>query len=387
MIASARTAVLCVLFLSACSDPVESDSAARAAAASGKTSSSSDPGFGDRGSADAGSGGPVGESNNSDAGRAGSGGARSAADAGGSDSGPSAVSSTAGTGASAGSAGQIAFHEPTATKFVIRNDGDAALLLGSNCWGKWLDVSALGESFSIDEPCSCECGGTASIDCMCGFICRYTEKVLVPGESVTHSWDGHALDVTDPPTCHTKRVPEPGSELAARGCWNVYENQNLCDSVAFTYGSDTEVTLSAKATAPAPTRSRATLTNGTETPIQVVKERCGAPGWFELDMGEEFSLPGPCTCPCDDEFKASACPSCGACTNDVLQTLQPGASISFDWDGEFVHRYASGCSQRYAFPTGMQIVSKFCWTKPGDSEPTCHGGLSTVAQNVSFSAY
>jgi hypothetical protein len=275
-----------------------------------------------------------------------------------------------GSDAEDGGAGQISMGEPIETTFVIRNDGEAALLLGSNCGDNWLTLSEQGQPVAHDSTCSCECGAVSNA-CQCGFICRYTEEVIVPGKSATRTWDGNALDFPANDTCYVKRVPESGSQFEARGCWNVYDDKESCSAVPFAYGSDTSVAISAKADPPAATLSRIMLTNATEGPIQVVKAHCGLPGWFELDMGMQLSIHDTCACPCEDGFKPGACPTCGACAEDEIETLAPGESIWSDWDGQFSYQYESGCSKRYAMPKDTNVMVRLCWTKSGETAPTC----------------
>jgi hypothetical protein len=273
-----------------------------------------------------------------------------------------------------GGAGVSGIPEPTATMFEIRNEGEAALLLGSNCGASWLGLTDGAKQLGIGSSCACACDDLSA--CRCPAICVNTQELLVPGTSASRTWEGVAFDFSGDPSCYERHVPQPGDSLTARGCWNTAESGETegCSAVDFVYGEDSVVTIPAKGEAPASSLTRLVLTNTTSGPIEVVTDSCGLQGWFALDMGPEIALSTFCPCECSSELKPNQCPTCGGCTEDVIQTLSPGEDVSFEWDGRFDYRYGSGCTQRYGMPAGTQVKGKFCWRKPAESAQTCVTG-------------
>jgi hypothetical protein len=300
-------------------------------------------------------------------------------------------SNAAGRAATAGessSAGRSANEEPIATKFVVRNDGDDALMLGSNCGVVWPALFEGDNQLGLVNSCSCPCEDRSV--CGCPAVCLNTQELVVPGKSVTRTWDGTALDYSTDMTrsCFVERVPPTGTKLEVRACWNYGETgmPQACSAEWFAYGRDTEVTLSAKPAAATGKTTTVGLTNASGDTIYVVKERCGSQDWFRLDMGKEISVNTFCPCSCDASFHATSCPACGACAPDVFEAVAPGATIQFEWDSRFWYRYDSLCAKPYNMPRGSQVKVQLCWSKTPGGEPICQPTVVDIGARTVLSA-
>ena len=250
---------------------------------------------------------------------------------------------------------------------TVRNDGEVPVVLGNNCGGRWMSLEQAGKPMRWDRTCQCECGSTA---CGCPAACFNTQKLLLPGQSEQLEWDGTYLSYDDP-SCYKPAVPKTGSTLTARICWNPTNDNptGTCGSREFRYGTDQKLELAIKAV-PEPRReTKIVLENHTGGPIEVLKI-CGAPSWFELDMGKEITLNSLCVCDCSSSFMPSTCPNCGACSPDVPQTIADGASVSQIWDGRFSFN-RPGCSSRYDMPASLDVLAKVCWRKQGSTQQVC----------------
>jgi hypothetical protein len=279
---------------------------------------------------------------------------------------------TAGTGvADAGSldgGGNVA----SPTTFVLENQGVAPILVGNQCGGLWLSLSRGDESLLVDRSCECDC--RMPDFCGCPAICRITEQLLVPGQRTEEGWDGVAAAIAPGKSCYTASVPPTGKTLGAEACWNVDDQSGArnCVSETFLYGIDTEVTLAAKPAAIDPVTTAIELKNETGGPIEIVVNRCGSQGWFNIARGAEpLSTSTFCPCACDDEFELSECPACGACAPDVIQTLEPGETQALTWDGKFWYTYPSSCQRRYDMPPIVMVEAKACWSAQGESAQRC----------------
>lgn len=279
---------------------------------------------------------------------------------------------------------------PSPTQITLENVGPAPILLGSDCGGLWLELSSQNKSIDYNRYCKCPCEDRSV--CGCPAICINTQTVLVPGESSKFAWDGIALDSTTTPGCYVQDVPQFGSPLTARACWNApvgMKSPDHCSETSFAYGQRLDVTLTASAPAPAARSITLKLINGSTGPIDIVRKTCGVQGWFELDMGPHFALNQFCPCSCDANFQRASCPACGACAEDEHVTLAAGASESMLWDGAFFYTYASSCAQRYDFPDGTQVTGKLCYRKSGEMVTTCTPTSFTIGQQsiVELQAY
>lgn len=300
---------------------------------------------------------------------------------GGTQAGGGGRASVAGEASAAGRGGD---ESPTETTFVVRNDGEDALMLGSTCGALWPSLFEGDNQLGLVDSCSCPCEDTSV--CGCPAICLNTQELVVPGKSVSKTWAGTALDYSKDQTrsCYVKRVPASGTKLEARACWN-YGNRGMpetCSAEWFAYGRDTKVAISAK---PALASSKPTtvgIKNASVAPIYVVKSRCGAQDWFRLDMGKEISVNTFCSCDCDENFKRTSCPVCGQCAPDVIETIAPGAMITFEWDNRFWYNYDSGCSNQYNMPAESQLTVQLCWSREADhGDSICQGTIVNVGES------
>jgi hypothetical protein len=176
------------------------------------------------------------------------------------------------------------------------------------------------------------------------------------------------------PNCYVERVPATDSELTVKGCWNVVQgvvDPDQCTEKPFKYGQETTVTLSARGPAAQPQKTTLELRNETSESIEIVKDHCGIPQWFDLDMGENITTQVFCSGGCDEQYKPKPDPACGGCADDVIQTLAPGQAASVVWDARFFYQYPSGCQAGYVMPSGTQARAKLCWRKPGDAALRC----------------
>jgi hypothetical protein len=275
-------------------------------------------------------------------------------------------------GRDANAAGRKALAMPSQTQIAVRNQGAAPILLGTACGGLWLEL--FNQNMPIDYNRYCKCPCEDRNVCGCPAVCINTQTVLVPGESSELIWDGIALDSNTNPGCYLQSVPELGTGLTAKACWNAPEGTKTpdhCSEASFAYGKDLKVTIPASSPAPAPRSVTLKLVNGSMGPIEIVQQRCGTQAWFELDMGEHFALDQFCPCSCDAKYQRDSCPACGPCAEDVTKTLAVGASESMVWDGGFYYSYASGCAKRYALPDGTHVSGKLCYRRSSDMTTTC----------------
>jgi hypothetical protein len=347
------------------------------------TAHSGTPNDGSAGAAGDGSHGPgAGRAGNAAA--SGTGGTRAgtagrAGDAAGSGTG----GAKAGSGGSAGVAGESSAAgrggdaSPTETTFVVRNDGEDALMLGSTCGALWPSLFEGDNQLGLVNTCSCPCADQSV--CGCPAVCLNTQELVVPGKSVSKTWAGTTLDYSTnmARSCYVERVPASGTKLEARACWN-YGTRGMaetCSTEWFAYGRDTTVTISAK---PALASSKPTtvgIKNASADPIYVVKNRCGAQDWFRLDMGKEISVNTFCGCGCDENFKATTCPVCGQCAPDEFEKVAPGATVTFEWDNRFRYHYDSGCSKQYNMPAESRLNVQLCWSRTPDGDTVCQGTI------------
>ena len=276
---------------------------------------------------------------------------------------------------------------PIKTKFVVRNDGEDALMLGSKCGAIWPLLYAGDNQLGLVNTCSCPCSDRDA--CGCPGVCLDTQELVVPGKSVEKNWDGTALDYSTDMTrsCFVERVPATGSALEVRACWNYGDRgmSDTCSSESFAYGTETEVTISAKPEAAAKSVKPTTvgIRNAGSTPIYVIKDRCGAQDWFRLNMGPEISVNTFCACDCDENFHAMNCPACGQCAADQYERIAPGATLQLEWDSKFWYRYESGCSNRYNMPLESQLKVKLCWSQTAGGDDICQETIVDVgASNI-----
>ncbi|MET0391467.1 MAG: hypothetical protein ABW321_36165 [Polyangiales bacterium] len=336
---------------------------------------------------------------------AGGGGGAAGASAGGSAAGAGSSGSAAGAGSSGSAAGASAgasagadtdggvgadpARSPVATRFVIENMGTAPVLLGSDCYGRWLLLAEGDQPLRYDDHCLCECGGTMT--CTCPGACPSLQEVLMPGLTSEQAWDGVGR-VVQPSECFEPHVPAIGAELSATACWNGVlggmGNPN-CRITQFAYGESEVVQLSAVGESASLHRVSLVLINETGVPIEILTHRCEQQGWFKLDMGEASSVTTFCPCTCDAEQNATSCPVCGGCREDEWKTLAPGEGETLAWDGRFHYTYDSTCTAEYTYPYNTQVKSQLCWRTRGQTTETC-GSVSFVLesaeQTVSFSA-
>lgn len=286
-------------------------------------------------------------------------------------------------------AGGMSASKPTETTFVVRNDGKDALMLGSSCGAVWPSLFEQDNELGLVNSCSCSCADTSV--CGCPAICLNTQELVVPGKSVSKTWEGVALDYSTDRnrSCFVERVPARGAKLKAKACWN-YGDQGKaekCSEESFAYGTDTTVTITAKPQASASILTKVGLVNTTDAPIYVVKERCGTQGLFDLDMGEEISVNAFCPCSCDAELKPTSCPTCGGCPEDVFEALAPGEMLVFEWDSGFYYQYESGCAGRYTMPPRSQVKLEQCWSKSPTTAQTCQSSYVVIGQETVLSAF
>lgn len=318
----------------------------------------------------------------------------SPSDAAGHDSGAGGGSSAAGRagGASESSAaGRGAKEQPTKrtkTKFIVRNDGEDALMLGSNCGAVWPILFEGDNQLGLVNSCSCPCEDRSV--CGCPAVCLNTQELVVPGKSVSRTWDGTALDYSSDMTrsCYVERVPPTGTKLEVRACWNYGQSgmPEACSAEWFAYGRDTEVTLSAKPSTADAKTTTVGLTNASAATIYVVKNHCGLQDWFRLDMGQEITVNTFCSCGCDASFHITQCPSCGQCGEDMFEAIAPGATIQFEWDGRFSYSYEGGCTKQYNMPGGSQVKVQLCWSKTPGGELICQPTVVDVGARTVLSA-
>ena len=282
-------------------------------------------------------------------------------------------------GRSATESGRSAPAKPTQTQIVVTNVGSAPIQLGSNCGGfpathggLWLELFDQSLPVTYDRYCKTSCENPSVAGCPA--LCFSTQTLVMPGENNEFIWDGIALDQSTNKGCYLETAPAPGTVLRAKACWNAPDGvrrPEYCREESFVYGRDLRVTLPARGPETAARSVTVKLRNRSQGPIEIVRERCGAQGWFELNMGKQYALQNFCPCSCTSRYERDLCPACGACAADVLATLDVGGSESTSWDGSFYYTYASGCSQRHLMPDDARVNVKVCYRKQAASDLTC----------------
>lgn len=266
---------------------------------------------------------------------------------------------------------------PVPTRITLQNTGSAPLVVGNQCGGLFLSLAHDGEDLSYDRACMCACDAPGA--CGCPAICLNTQALVVPGKSAAVEWDGLYARFEDP-SCYELAGLERGDTVTAEACWNESpEGATLaCESVDFAYDREREVTISAEHHSAARTPVRIVLDNQSGSPIEIVTDECGTQRWFELalpldDDGETATLGSFCPCACSADFERDpgSCPVCGGCADPVVETVEPGATHGFEWDGMFWYGYASGCSAQYAMPAGVFLNAQVCFTRRGATERRC----------------
>lgn len=261
--------------------------------------------------------------------------------------------------------------------FVFRNAGEDPVVLGSICGGSWLGLSVRDEPLRIDSYCSCSCADfdRSQGSCAgCPAICLWTQELVVPGGQSVQPWDGVALDFATRPECYTREAPALGTKIDVQGCYDqsASNGESTCTSTSFTYDDVTEVAVVAQPPIKTAVPTQITIENQTGGAIEIIVDRCGNESWFQLDDADPaITAHSFCACGCDEAFNPAACPSCGACAEDVVKTLPQGGAHTLTWDGQFWYAYPSGCSARYRMPREYQVRAKACYTKAGESTETC----------------
>lgn len=268
---------------------------------------------------------------------------------------------------------------------LLQNRGQSPVLLGGNCGQAWPSFSRNGEVIATDSLCGCSCSEYQGA-CGCLAFCPITAELLFPGEDTSYRWDGYERATTSL-GCYELEGFERGDMLTASACFDLYfeGDQSFieCAETDFAYGVDNEAIITIEPEAKQPIATPLTLTNMSSKPITIITDSCGSQAVFELKGTAEqnMSMNAFCPCSCAEDWKTSICPACGACADDVTQTLAPGESYTTTWDGNFFYHYDSGCSQRYAMPRGFPVEMNVCYTKEGESQSTC---MAYGALNLGF---
>jgi hypothetical protein len=298
----------------------------------------------------------------------------------GPDAGPSDSSVPDGTAADASTA--------VPTTITLENAGSAPFVVGGLCGGSFLTLEHAGQPLAFDRGCACACDAPDA--CGCPPACLNTQELIVPGDSAVVEWDGFYARFDDP-GCYELAFPPPGDTVVARACWNpTPDGESLhCQDQSFAYGADRAVTIRAEHHSAARTPQRVVLENQTGGPIEIVTDQCGVQDWFGL--GPELEARGNtlsvfCGCACDAEFENAGCPTCGGCAETVFETLQPGATHAFEWDGMFFHAYASGCAARFAMPAGFSVEAEVCFQRAGAELRECQPIRFTLGEQQELTA-
>jgi len=272
------------------------------------------------------------------------------------------------------------------TSLVLKNVGKQPYYLG-NCHGRWAEIVRPSDSsVSFTTACrACSDRYTAAADaCVCDpfndeATCRSAplSMLIMPGESSTFAWDGVLVQKDN---LEAERVPDHGEALKLRLCpQRPFHGPRMfmpppCIEHPFVYGTDLEVTLEVD-----PAREpeevgvwpqSMTLVNE-QLAVELLKEHCGTVGWFELDMGDRFSIANPRACPCDESYQPTRCSEAPSCGPDVSVTLETQQTLALDWDGTFWYRHPSGCAAQYRMPVALYIGAKICWRQVGGDTLHC----------------
>jgi len=257
------------------------------------------------------------------------------------------------------------------TDFVYENRGPDPVVIGGSCGETWPSLTQDGDPLAIQGGCACACSDFHTPDgCpACPDICLNTAELVVPGVPHTTSWDGLAFNYTRP-ECYTLQAPAQGTELTAWVCHDVDASDDpQCVETDFEYGVEQEVLLRATPEPQPPVRQLIQIENQTGVPIDIVVDRCGSQGWFQLaEKDPRIVMNMFCACACNDAFEVEACPDCGACNAEQSLTLAVGESHSFEWDGRFWYQYESECARNYAMPQSYAPLVKVCYSKLGDGD-------------------
>lgn len=116
---------------------------------------------------------------------------------------------------------------------------------------------------------------------------------------------------------------------------------------------------------PEATPAKIVLYNATDRPyfLHTGANCAGIKDWFRvLEDGTRVEIEGNCTTDCatyDPSKGPVGCPA--ICRADEYATLQPGAGVTYDWDGAGWENDPRGCQARIPIPTGTELELQFCW--------------------------